>query len=332
MICFHIYNFMALPIPKKSLFFAPMEGITDSFYRNMLFKYYPDWDYMACDFLRISSVGIYPDKHIIKHYGIAAYQDEKQREKTIYQILTSENALNNIHIEKIKNLGFKWLDINLGCPSKTVCKNKGGSYLLSDLVALRSIIKTLRQTFPHRFTAKIRVGYNDDSNFIKILKLLEQEGVDAITIHARTRDQLYKGIANWDYIKKAVKSVDIPVIGNGDIWELQDIERFYDHTDAHSIMMARGALKTPWIAKMHKQGDKQESPQLRLEELKKYFSVLYTEMGNNPNLNDLGKIRRLKAVSRNIFDPLPNFEVIKKRFLLSKSKDEMFEVLDSIKI
>ena len=74
---------MAIQIPQKSLFFAPMEGITDSHYRNVIFKEYSDWDFMACDFLRISTVGIYPDKHIIKHYGVDAYKNLEQREKRV---------------------------------------------------------------------------------------------------------------------------------------------------------------------------------------------------------------------------------------------------------
>jgi tRNA-dihydrouridine synthase B len=313
----------------QSLFFAPMEGITDGYYRNMLHKNYPAWDYMACDFLRIPSAGFYPDKHIVEHYGIAAYQNQEQREKTIYQILTSENAYTEEHVIKIRELGFKWLDLNLGCPSKTVCKNKGGSYLLSDLPVLRQIIQTIRKNFPFHFTTKIRVGYKDDSNFEKILKLLEEEGVNAITIHARTREELYKGIANWDYVKRAVKLVNIPIIGNGDIWSLQDIERYYNYTGAHSIMLARGALKTPWIANQYKAGLRQETIEDRLENLKNYFKFLYQEIESLP-LEESSKIRRLKAVSRNIFDPLPNNEVIKKSFLLSKSKNEMFEVLEKI--
>lgn len=322
---------MAIELKKRSLFFAPMEGITDHYYRNMIFNNYPDWDYMACDFLRIPSVGPYPEKHIIKHYGHIAYEQIEQKKKTIYQILTSQKSLTRLHTEKIRDLGFEWIDINLGCPSKTVCKNKGGSFLLSELNILKIILKTIRDNFPGTFTAKIRVGYRDDSYFESILKLLEDEGIDAITIHARTRDELYKGVANWDYIKQAVKAVNIPIIGNGDIWSLSDIERYYDYTDAHSIMMARGALKTPWMAKLYKEGIKEESLDLRLKNLKEYFYTFYREIDKS-KLNELGKIRRLKSVSRNIFDPLPNYEIIKKKFLLSKTYDQMFNVLESISI
>jgi tRNA-dihydrouridine synthase B len=313
----------------QTLFFAPMEGVTDIHYRNVITEHYSEWDYVATDFLRIPSTGMYPDKHILKHFGIDAYESETKKSKTIYQILTSDNALTAEHVIRIKELGFQWLDINLGCPSKTVCKNKGGSFLLSELETLAPIIKTIRENFPHTFTAKIRVGYRDDSNFEKILKLLENQGVDAITIHARTRDELYKGVANWDYVKKAVKLTSVPIIGNGDIWSVEDIHRYYDYTNAHSVMIARGALKTPWLAKNFYENIRNESPLERVQQMQKYYNYYFLELQKQQS-EELGKIRRLKAVSRYIFDDLPNGVEIKKQFLRSKSKDELFSIIEKL--
>lgn len=318
-----------VPFNEKSLFFAPMEGVTDIFYRNVITNHYPQWDFVATDFLRIPSVGMYPDKHILKHFGSSALDCPQTKSKTIYQILTSDLALTSEHVQRIEALGFEWLDLNLGCPSKTVCKNKGGSFLLSELDILRKIIKEIRSNFTHTFTAKIRVGYRDDSNFEKILKLLEEEGVDAITIHARTRDQLYKGVANWDYVKQAVKISNIPIIGNGDIWTVKDINRYYDYTNAHSVMIARGALKTPWLAKNYKLSILDESIESRVEEIKKYFHLFYSQLENKEG-EELGNIRRLKAVSRYIFDDLPNCVLIKKRFLLSKTWEEMSSIIENL--
>jgi tRNA-dihydrouridine synthase B len=316
-----------VPFNEHSLFFAPMEGVTDIHYRNVITDHFPEWDYVATDFLRIPSVGMYPQKHIIKHFGKSAYENAHRKNKTIYQILTSDNALTTEHVTMIKDLGFEWLDINLGCPSKTVCKNKGGSFLLSELPTLRRIIREIRTNFPHTFTAKIRVGYRDDSNFEQILHLLEEEGVDAITIHARTRDELYKGVANWDYVKKAVSITTVPIIGNGDIWSVEDIHRYFDYTKAHSVMIARGAMKTPWLAQNFHQDVRQEDPLTFIAKMQHYYQSLYQQMENNHKLEELGKIRRLKAVSRYIFDDLPNGAVVKKKFLLSKTRDEIFNVI-----
>lgn len=311
-----------------SLFYAPMEGITDEVYRKLILTHYPEWDFVATDFLRIPTVGGYPDKHMIKHLGTETYNTSLQ-DKTIYQILTSENALTEFHVTRLAELGIRWLDINLGCPSKTVCKSKGGSYLLSDLPVLRAIIKTIRHHFPHTFTAKIRVGYQDDQNFEKILKLLAEEGVDAITIHARTREQLYKGVANWDYVKRAVQIVNIPIIGNGDIWNTADIERYFDYTNCHSVMLARSAMKAPWLAKYYK--NKEVTSLSRSAwEVEKFFNLFYQFVKDQP-LDEKSKGRRLKAASRYSFDDFPNGNDLKKRFLLAQEPEQMMAVLSELK-
>lgn len=318
-----------IPFNPGSIFFAPMEGITDENYRKLILEEYPDWDFVATDFLRIPSVGHYTDKHMIEHLGDNTFNQPDQQ-KTIYQILTSENALTAEHVSRLNELGIKWLDINLGCPSKTVCKNKGGSYLLSDLPILKNIIKTIRQNFSHTFTAKIRVGYEDDQNFESILKLLEEEGVQAITIHARTRVQLYKGKANWDYVKQAVKIVNIPIIGNGDIWTTEDIHNYFEYTNCHSVMLARSAMKSPWVAKYYKQNATLDLA-TQLNETENFFNLLYQRVQKLDHLDEKSKSRRLKSVSRYSFDDFPESEGFKRKFLLSSDPMEMLSVFQEMR-
>ena len=97
----------------------------------------------------------------------------------------------------------------------------------------------------------------DDKTFIDCIKLFEDEGVEAITIHGRTRDQLYKGLANWSYIEQAVKTTSLPIIGNGDLWTTSDIKNIFEQTGCHSVMLGRGALKTPWMSKILKIKDRE---------------------------------------------------------------------------
>ena len=318
-----------LPIKEHSLMFAPMEGVTDEFYRNIIHELYPEWDSYACDFLKVPTNTAYPQKHIKKHFGLQTLADTGQRQKTIYQILAAANGLIKETTLSIANLDLTWLDLNLGCPSKTVCKNKGGSYLLDHLDELRLVIKTIRESFPHTFTCKIRVGFNDDYNFENILKLLEEEGVDAITIHGRTRKELYTGVANWDYMKKAVKTVNIPIIANGDIWTPKDIERCFDYTNCHSQMFGRSALKTPWLARQFKNNES-ESPTTRISEMIRYYSRFYEETAKQPLL-EASRIKRLKSVSRYLFDEVPDGASYKRRFLLSKTFIEQMNVLSELK-
>ena len=316
------------PLAPQSLMFAPMEGITDDTYRKVVGRIYPEWDTYSCDFLRVPNPNPYPLKHVRKHFGVDFPQDLKA--KSIYQILTSPGAYLEETVEQVKSLGFHWIDLNLGCPSKTVCKHRGGSYLLSELPELKKIILTIRNTFPGVFTCKIRVGYKDDHNFEDIIRLIQDCGADAVVIHARTRDELYKGVAKWDYIKQATKVATIPVVGNGDIWTTEDIERYYDYTGCHSIMLARPALKTPWMARLVKNKE-QDSPELRVKEICRYFMEFYKET-ESQGIEEASRIRRLKSVSRYIFEGLPNEAAHKKSFLLSKTFEDQMSVLEKLKI
>lgn len=320
---------MNLPLKENSLMFAPMEGITDEYYRNVVARLYPEWDTFSCDFLRVPTPNPFHNKHIEKHYGKSILQNEALRKKTIYQILTSPGAYTQETVRSISDIGIDWLDLNLGCPSKTVCKHKGGSYLLSDLDQLRSIVRVIRDNFQRTFTCKIRVGYRDDQNFENILKLLEDEGVDAIKIHARTRDELYKGVAKWEYVKRAVKLVKTPIIGNGDIWTQKDIETYFDYTSCHSVMLARPALKTPWLAKLYKQ-NLEETPLLRVQYMIEYFEEFYKET-EKQNLVEASRIKRIKSVCRYLFDDLPEGPYFKRKFLLSKSFPEQMQYMQELK-
>lgn len=312
-------------LKKHSLMFAPMEGVTDEYFRNVIHELYPEWDTFSCDFLRIPTTNPYPLKHVAKHIGKSVLESAELKKKTIYQILTSPGAYTKEALEHISELGMDWVDLNLGCPSKTVCRHQGGSFLLSDLDQLKSIIKSVRENFNGVFSCKIRVGYRDDKNFKNILKLLEAEGVDAIKIHGRTRDELYKGVAKWSYIKTAVETVNVPIIGNGDIWSTQDIERYFDYTNCHSVMLGRSALKTPWLAKLYKEKIT-ETPELRMGEMIKYYKRFYAET-QKQNLPEASRIKRLKSVSRYLYDDLPNGRETKKKFLFSKTFDEQLEIL-----
>lgn len=323
-------------IPQGSLLFAPMEGITDEPYRLALNEAFPEWDHYFTDFLRIPSTGMYQNKKITDHFGEKVNSNSSLRKKTGFQILTSHRARTKEHIEKIKALGFDYLDLNLGCPSKKVNSHKGGAYLLSDLPALRDILKTIRENFEGLFTLKIRIGYRDDKNFLDLLKLFEDEGAEAITLHGRTRDQMYDGRANWSYIEKAVQNSNLPIIGNGDIWEPIDIKNIFEQTGCHGVMLGRGALKTPWLASIYKDNidrldslDEDELLLLRKNNLDLYFYTLekhYMKRG----IKEDALLRRFKAFSRYLYDDFQRGPELRSQFLRSRSLQEFYRHLSQI--
>lgn len=322
---------------KNSLLFAPMEGITDEPYRIAMLKNFPEWDQFFTDFLRVPTVGKINEKLVLDHYGPRILANPEWRKKNSFQILTTPRAQTLSVIEILENMKMDHLDLNLGCPSKKVNSHLGGAYLLSDHKSLREVLQTIRKNFTGHFTVKMRIGYRDDKNFFDTLKLIEDEGVEAITLHARTRDQLYKGVADWKYIAEAVKQVKIPLIGNGDIWIVEDIEKIFEETGCHSVMFGRSALKTPWLAKLYKEyideGAHIDETFLLIERknyLDLYFDSLYKEykeVGWPDNLI----LKRFKSFSRNLFDDYDNFETIRGRFLRSESLAEFQDHLAALK-
>ncbi len=322
---------------KNSLLFAPMEGITDEPYRIAMLKTFPEWDQFFTDFLRVPTVGKVNEKLIMDHYGPRIHANESWRKKNSFQILTTPRAQTLAAVEILESLKMHHLDLNLGCPSKKVNSHLGGAYLLSDHKALKTVLSTIRKNFTGCFTVKMRIGYRDDINFSDTLKLIQDEGVEAITLHARTRDQLYKGTADWNYIARAVSEVKVPLIGNGDIWLVDDIENIFVNTKCHSVMFGRSALKTPWLAKLYKEYIEDDAHIdetyllfQRKNYLDQYFEALlreYREIGWPDNLI----LKRFKSFSRNLFDDYEDFETIRGSFLRSESLAAFLDHLAALK-
>lgn len=148
----------------------------------------------------------------------------------------------------IEDLGFDLVDLNLGCPAKKVVKCNGGSGLLRDLPLIRDIFESVRKAVILPFTVKFRAGWNEkELVFLQLAKLAEDCGLNAIAMHARTREQGYSGQANWDWIRDLRQTVRIPVIGNGDIRTPEDAAAMVAHTGCDAVMIGRSAASNPWI-------------------------------------------------------------------------------------
>jgi nifR3 family TIM-barrel protein len=141
-----------------------------------------------------------------------------------------------------------FLDINFGCPVKKVVSRNGGSGCLRDLDLVQSIIRAVSSAISIPTTVKIRSGWSEESrNPVEIALRCQDAGARVLTLHARSRTQMYSGHANWDEIAAVVDALDIPVIGNGDVWSGADAKRMRDHTNCAGIMIARGSHGEPWI-------------------------------------------------------------------------------------
>lgn len=317
------------PIPFGSLIFAPMEGITDEAFRKTILKLYPEWDYLATDFLRVPSAGRYPVKHLIRHFGKDLSEIGWVKDKTMFQILTSHRSYTVQMVQDIASLGYPWMDVNLGCPSNTVTRNGGGSSLLLDLVTLRSLLKIIRENFSGRLTAKIRTGFHHTAEFEDSIKLLNDEGIEMITVHGRTRDMMYKVPAVWSDIERAVKVSQVPIIGNGDVWALNDVPRMLKETGCHAVMVARGALKAPWFAQDYRKERLVETKQERFIKIQNFFNEYRIQL-EIENISDRGLLKQSKSVSRYMLDGIENCDMIRRKLLLSQTAPEFYSIIESL--
>jgi tRNA-dihydrouridine synthase C len=161
----------------------------------------------------------------------------------------AENAVRAVE------LGSHGVDLNFGCPAKTVNKSKGGAVLLREPDTVHHIVKAVRQAVPkeHCVSAKMRLGFDDASLAIANAQAIESAGADSLVIHARTKVDGYKPPAYWDWIAKIKQHVDIPIVANGEIWNQQDALNCQQQSDCNNIMLGRGALAMPNLAKTIKE-------------------------------------------------------------------------------
>jgi nifR3 family TIM-barrel protein len=148
----------------------------------------------------------------------------------------------------VEDAGFDVVDLNLGCPAKRVVACNGGSGLLRDLPLIETIFKAIRSAVSIPFTVKFRMGWNDKHIVcVELAKLAEDCGLEAVALHARTREDGYTGQARWEYIAAVKNAVKIPVIGNGDIRTPEDAAAMVDATGCDAVMIGRAAPSNPWI-------------------------------------------------------------------------------------
>jgi nifR3 family TIM-barrel protein len=218
-----------------------MSGVTDTVFRRFI------REMGGCGLLMTeftSADGLLRDRRVLGRY-LHFYDDEHPISA---QLFGSDPKVLADAARMVGDLGFDLVDLNLGCPAKKVVKCNGGSGLLRDLPRIGRIFETVRAAVKVPFTVKFRAGWNDQEIVcLELAQLAESCGLNAVALHARTREQGYSGTARWEWIAAVKQAVRIPVIGNGDIRTPEDAAAMITQTGCDAVMIGRTAASNPWI-------------------------------------------------------------------------------------
>lgn len=227
---------------ENNIILAPMAGVTDLPFRKICKKYGNPG--LVCNEMVSAKAIIYKDEKTL-----SMIKNDLEKKPISMQIFGSQPNVMGEATKFMRDYA-DILDINMGCPAPKVVKNGDGSKLLLNLDLIGEIVEEVVKNSTKPVTVKIRKGW-DKNNIVAVeaAKIIEKAGADAIIVHGRTRDEFYSGNADWDIIKKVRNSVNIPVIGNGDIKNEEDSLRIFEQTGCDGIMIGRGALGNPWIFK-----------------------------------------------------------------------------------
>lgn len=313
-------------MPEFPLLLAPMEDVSDPPFRRLCKMH--GADLMYSEF--ISSEGLIRDA-IKSRKKLDIFDYERP---VGIQIFGGDEEAMAMSAKIVETVEPDLVDINFGCPvKKVVCKGAGAG-VLKDIDLMVRLTKAVVNSTDLPVTVKTRLGWDTESiNIEEVAQRLQDVGIKALTIHARTRTQMYKGEADWDYISKVKNNpnIEIPIFGNGDIDSPEKALEYKNKYNVDGMMIGRGAIGYPWIFNEIKHffatGEKLPKPTLadRLDAVKHHAEWSVEWKGEK------GGLVEMRQHYSNYFRGIPHFKEFKTRFLQALTMAEMYELIEEVK-
>lgn len=316
---------------EPAVVLAPMAGVTDTVFRRII-RRLSGCGLIMTEFTSshgvVANHGHRKGKPLRTPFNYLCYEPDEH--PIVAQLFGSDPTVLADAARLVQDLGFDGVDMNFGCPVKKVVKCNGGSGLLRDLPLVEQILVAVRAAVDIPFTCKFRTGWDDRSIVVRQMgRIAEDCGLQAVSLHGRTRQQGYGGKSDWDRIAELKDEVSIPVIGNGDVFSPEDCVRMFDYTGCDGVMIGRAAATNPWIFRQIQQhvttgAYEQATLAQRFELLREYYRMLIKDAGKISG-HPLGKMKQFATYfSRG----MPNGAHLRKRIHRSRSTDEVLASLD----
>ncbi len=293
---------------------APMEGLADAHLRRLITAQ-GGYDWVVSEFVRVVD-RLYPDRVL---YGDCPELAQGGRTDSgtplRVQLLGSDPAAMAANALRVVELGSYGVDINFGCPSKTVNRRAGGAVMLKEPESLYRVVSAIRAALPKSVmvSAKMRLGFDDTSLMLDNAAAIESAGAGELTVHARTRMQGYAPPAHWEELGRIRQHINIPLIANGDICSVEDYHRCVAISGTPDVMLGRGAVRLPFLASQIRANQTQTTPWVQLAPLLVHF---WQELSTTLSSKD--RVGRIKQWVNYLRQAHPEAEVLWHSIRLEK--------------
>jgi tRNA-dihydrouridine synthase B len=300
---------------------APMQDVTDLAFMRVVAAYGAP-DYFFTEFFRVHAQSR-PERHILRSI------DENDTGRPVFAQMIGEDIPHLVRTAAaLAEHPIAGIDLNLGCPAPKVYKKNVGGGLLRDPERIASILSALRQAVPGLLTVKMRIGFEDDSNFDRILDIVNSSGVDLLTVHGRTVREVYRGDVHYDHIARAASRARCPVLANGNVTSASRAVGVARDTGSRGLMIGRHAIRNPWIFRQCRE-EFAGLPRSRvaLSEVREYVGLLYRAT-RDPEVPERAHVNKMKKYLNFVgqgVDPRGAFLAEMRR---AESEKGLFEVCD----